>query len=245
MKIYILEDEVNIQHYLFSLVDKIPYLQLVGFSAEIEKAAREIPIIQPDLVLADIQLKDGNSFTLFEKIALDFHLIFITAYNQYAIQALNLGAFGYILKPVDERIFFETIEKCYKKQETFRFKEQQIQIAERIFKQDKSIQKIALKNSDATYIVAFDEIVYCSSDKGYTTFILKDGSNILVSKVLKEYEVLLPNEKFIRCHQSYLVNSSCIKTYYKDGFLEMNNKHKIPVSDRRKSQIIQFFENIQ
>jgi two-component system LytT family response regulator len=84
--------------------------------------------------------------------------------------------------------------------------------------------------------------VYCQSDKGYTTFHLIDGSKILVSKVLKEYENLLPNTIFIRCHQSFLVNVNYITKYFKDGQLELSTKQLIPVSDRKK-EIVQAYIN--
>ncbi|MFV0565101.1 MAG: LytR/AlgR family response regulator transcription factor [Flavobacteriaceae bacterium] len=244
MTIYILEDEPNILKYLLSLTAQMPYLQVLGHTDSIARAVDEIPKFCPELILADIQLTDGISFDLFEQIETNAQLIFITAYNQFAIKALNLGAFAYLLKPIDEKEFFDAIERCYKKQESFKFQRQQVQIAEEMFKQKDDIQKIALKNSDATYIVSFNDIVYCQSDKGYTTFVLRDGSNILVSKVIKEYESLLPSNRFIRCHQSYLVNTAFIKTFYKDGVLEMKNGDKVSVSERKKNQVVRFLNSV-
>lgn len=103
MKLYILEDEVRILQHLLQVIQDISYVEVVGHAAEIAKAAREIPALKPDIILADIRLKDGDSFRLFHEIGNDgFQVIFLTAYDQYAIQALNMGAFGYLLKPIDE-----------------------------------------------------------------------------------------------------------------------------------------------
>ncbi len=244
MKVYILEDEVNILKYILSLVDKIPYLQVVGYAADIHKAQNEISQYQPELILADIQLKDGNSFSLLSNIKTNAYVIFITAYNQYAIDALNIGAFAYLLKPIDPSIFEETIDRCYRKGQAYKFNQQQAEIAANRYRGVTKAERIALKSFDFTQIVSVKDIIYCQSDKGYTTFFLDDGSKILVSKILKEYESILPESIFIRCHQSYLANTSYIRKYFKDGYLEMTNGDHVPVSDRKRQVVLDYIESI-
>ncbi len=244
MKVYILEDELNILKYILSLVEKIPYLQVVGYAADIGKAQIEISTYQPELILADIQLKDGNSFSLLSTVETNAYIIFITAYNQYAIDALNIGAFGYLLKPIDPSAFEDTIDRCYRKDQAYKFNQQQIEIAAGRYRDATPIEKIALKSLDYTQIVPVSDIIYCQSDKGYTTFFLNDGSKIMVSKILKEYEGILPETVFIRCHQSYLANTAYIRKYFKDGYLEMTNGDQIPVSDRKRQVVIDYIESI-
>ena len=115
LKIYILEDEENILRYIRRILDEIPYVAVVGSAASIKKAQIEIPRELPDLILSDIQLKDGISLELLANLNLDTHIIFITAFNQYAMEALNLGAIGYLTKPIDPNLLVEKIEQCYKK----------------------------------------------------------------------------------------------------------------------------------
>lgn len=245
MKVYILEDEINILKHIISLVEAIPYLQIVGYSAEISKAQTEIPNLKPDLILSDIQLTDGSSFTLFQSIDIsDIPVIFITAYNQYAIEALNIGAFAYLLKPVDQEIFNETLDRCFQKKEQFRFEKNQMELARNHYTEKETIKRIALKSIDYTQIIQIADIVYCQSDKGYTTFFLNDGNKIVVSKVLKEYETLLPATVFIRCHQSFLVNVNYISKYYKDGNLQLTTKDLIPVSERKKEIVLDYLNQI-
>lgn len=98
-----------------SLLDAIPYVQIVGYSPSIAQAERELLESNPDLILADIQLKDGSSLSFLSELKLDINTIFITAFNQYAIEALNIGAIAYLLKPLVPEQFMEAIEKCYKK----------------------------------------------------------------------------------------------------------------------------------
>ena len=244
MKVYILEDEMNILKYILSLVEKMPYLQVVGYAADIGKAQIEIPKYHPELILADIQLKDGNSFSLLNTVETNAYVIFITAYNQYAIDALNIGAFAYLLKPIDPAAFEETIDRCYRKDQAYKFNQQQIEIAASRYRGSTPTEKIALKSLDYTQIVPVNDIIYCQSDKGYTTFFLNDGSKIMVSKILKEYESILPEKVFIRCHQSYLANTAYIRKYFKDGYLEMANGDQIPVSDRKRQVVIDYIESI-
>lgn len=245
MKVYILEDEINILKHIISLVEAIPYLQIVGYSAEISKAQIEIPNMKPDLILSDIQLTDGSSFTLFQNIDIsDIPVIFITAYNQYAIESLNIGAFAYLLKPIDTEVFNETLDRCFQKKEQFRFERNQMELARNHYTEKETIKRIALKSVDYTQIIQIADIVYCQSDKGYTTFFLNDGNKIVVSKVLKEYETLLPATVFIRCHQSFLVNVNYISKYYKDGNLQLTTKDLIPVSERKKEIVIDYLNQI-
>ncbi|WP_118975285.1 LytR/AlgR family response regulator transcription factor [Taibaiella koreensis] len=242
MTVYLLEDETNILKHILSLVQDIPYLQLVGYSDTVAKARQELPRLKPELILADIQLKDGNSFELFKDSDTDAHTIFITAYNQYAIDALNLGAFAYLLKPVDTAVFTDTVHRCFIKSEAYRFSRQQLELSASHYGGKGSLQRLALKSLSYTQIVDIEDILYCQSDKGYTTFHLKNDKPVLVCKVIKEYEALLPKDIFLRCHQSYLVNTRHISKYYKAGYIEMVNGIEIPISERKKSYVQEFIE---
>lgn len=244
MKVYILEDEINILKYIIALVEDLPYLKMVGYAQDIEKGKKEIVALQPDLILADIQLKDGNSFTLFNEIELNAQVVFITAYDQYAMDALNLGAFAYLLKPVDPDEFEQTMERCYKNKQEITQQKQQLQLSQNFYEHKKVLDRIALPGERYTQIVNIENILYCQSDKGYTTFYLKDGDSILVSKILKEYERLLPDDIFLRCHQSYLVNLNYIKRYFRDGEIEMTNGNRVYVSERKKHLIVDYLNSL-
>ncbi|WCM42661.1 LytTR family DNA-binding domain-containing protein [Flavobacterium sp. CBA20B-1] len=244
MKVYILEDESHILQYIISLVDEIPYLQLVGYSPNIAKAKMEIPDLQPDIILSDIQLEDGNSLSMFAEIQTDAQIIFITAYDQYAIQALNLGALAYLLKPLDTDAFRTSIDKCYQKTENSGLHQQQVNLALQHLSGQQFPKKIALRSADVIEIVNIEDIIYCKGDKGYTTFYLQDNSKILVSKVLKEFENILPSQHFVRCHQSYLIHTTFLKKYYKDGQVEMSNGDIIPVSQRKRAELLQLIDTL-
>ncbi|MFL9835702.1 LytR/AlgR family response regulator transcription factor [Chryseobacterium terrae] len=244
MKIYILEDEINIMKYIISIVDKIPHCEIVGYSDEIAIAKTDIPRLNPDVVLADIELKDGDSFTLFSSMEkIDFQILFVTAFNEFAIKALNIGAVGYLLKPIDENEFKEQLNKCFKKNQEYKVFENQISISKQQYHLENEIApKLILKCSDFIQIVEMKDIMYCKSDKGYTTFYFQDGSSTMVSKVLKEYESIMPSQTFLRCHQSFLINVNFMKKYFREGILQMKDGYKIPVSDRKKAELMNYFQ---
>ena len=242
MNIYILEDEKNIYNYLLQLLAKIPFVKVIGHSPSISKAMKEIPVLKPDLVLADIKLEDGLSLSLFSQIEINFQLIFITAFNQYAIDALNLGALAYLLKPIVPLKLNESIYRCSKKQDTEFIQKLQLDLALLKINTNEAPTRIALSGTDFTQIILIEDIVYCQGDQGYTTFYLKNGSKIVVSKVLKDYEELLSEKVFIRCHQSYIVNINAVDKYYREGYLELFSKEKIPVSERKKKVVKEFIE---
>jgi len=247
MKLYILEDEIRILQHILQIVNRIDYLEVIGSSAEIAVAAKEIPALKPDIILADIRLKDGDSFHLFHEIGInDFQVVFLTAYDQYAIQALNLGAFGYLLKPIEEVSLTALLHKCFHHREHEKFEQQQLAVSRDYYLAQGlgASKRIALKSVEFIEVVSIEDIMYCKSDKGYTTFYLNNGHDILVSKGLKEYESLLTPFGFLRCHQSYLVNFKYVKKYYREGYLQMENKESIIVSSRKKEEVLRYLENI-
>ncbi|WP_316805287.1 LytTR family DNA-binding domain-containing protein [Pedobacter nototheniae] len=247
MKLYILEDEIHIMQHILQIVQKLNHFSVVGYSGEVAKAAAEIPLLKPEIILADIRLKDGDSFALFNDMGMeDFQVIFLTAYDQYAIQALNMGAFGYLLKPIDETALAEVLDRCYRQREQEHFDHQQLEVARNHYLSQGigGTKRIALKSFEYIEIVDVEDIMYCKSDKGYTTFYLKNKREILVSKGLKEYEAMLTLLGFLRCHQSYLINFQCVKKYYREGFLQMQNDEKIPVSSRKKEEVLRYLQNI-
>jgi two-component system LytT family response regulator len=247
MKLYILEDEIRILQHLLQVVRNIPYVEVLGHAAEVAKAIEEVPALKPDIILADIRLKDGDSFRLFEEIGNDgYQVIFLTAYDQYAIQALNMGAFGYLLKPIDEAALREMLDKCFLHRQQEQLDRRQLEIARQHYTAQGagSARRIALKRVEYMEIVSIEDIMFCKSDKGYTTFYLKDKRDILVSKGLIEYESILIPHGFIRCHQSYLVNFQYVKKYYREGVLQMMNNEQIPVSSRKKEEVLRYLENM-
>ncbi|MDX1447254.1 LytTR family DNA-binding domain-containing protein [Lishizhenia sp.] len=232
MKTVIIDDEKQIREGLKILVNNIPDLEVVGEAENIEEGEQLINSLSPDLVLLDIQLKQNTGFHLLDKIPnKNFHLIFITAYNEYAIKAFKYNAFDYLLKPIDPEELEGTINRL-REQKNIQA-EQLIQAS----KKNNDLKRLVVKTTEQIYILPLDEIVRCEADLGYTHFHMSSGKRILSSKTLKEYNSLLPDETFIRIHQSHLVNLKYITSYNKKGHVQLQNNMEIPVSVRKRSMV--------
>lgn len=247
IKVYVLEDEKIILRHLLQILNEMPDIKVLGYTEGIAEAKVEIPLLKPDVILADIRLKDGNSFQLFDEIGTEnFQIVFLTAYDQYAIEALNLGALGYLLKPVNKESLHAMLDKCRQHRGQMTVDPERVTLAKDHYLSPETPlnRRIALKSQEYIEIVSMDDILYCKSDKSYTSFFLTDKREVLVSKGLKLYENMLARCGFLRCHQSYLVNFLYVKKYYREGFLEMTNKEMIPVSIRKKEEVLLYLENL-
>ena len=241
MKALIIEDKAYIRKGLRSLLETINYdIQVIGECSSVKDALIVTNACNPDLVFLDINLADGNAFDFLEQIEnLNFKVIFITAYHEYALKALKFGAVDYILKPVD----IEELEIALKKVKSTPVVEQQqrIKAVRTIYNPDDS--KLVLSLQDSFQVIALNELIYCESDKGYTTFYCVSNKKYLVSKTIKEFEERLLNSHFIRPHQSFIINLNFIDKYDKAGTVYLKNGKKIPVSSRKKGEFLSTFLN--
>jgi two-component system LytT family response regulator len=196
-------------------------------------------------VLLDIKMDDGTGFDLLKQIEpVDFKVIFVTAYDQYAIHAIKFSALDYLLKPVDPDDLIQAVEKA-EKLLVQELNQQLGVLADNMQTQDRLKKKIILKTFDNIHLVKVSDIVYCESDDNYTRFHLENKS-ILVSTTLKEYEEMLGEYGFFRAHRSYLVNLGHIETFEKadGGAIILTNDKKVPVSSRKKEQLLDLLERI-
>jgi two-component system LytT family response regulator len=240
LKTLIIEDEPAIRKELEWLASQEKSLKLEGTAHSVTSALQLIKDIDPHLVLMDIQLTDGTAFDILNKLENpSFHIIFITAYDHFAIKAIKFGALDYLLKPIDGEEFSTTILKLNKKLSDANHSDQ-INIAkEQHAKNVISINSTLCINSvDCLQMIKLNEIIYLSGEGSYTQFHLENNKKTTASKPLKYYEELLPAEFFLRTHQSYVVNKNFIDKYLKTGVLVMTDLSEIPVALRRKDFVL-------
>ncbi|PCJ64090.1 MAG: DNA-binding response regulator [Bacteroidetes bacterium] len=236
MKALIVEDKEHIrkglQLLLASLDDKII---VIGECESVKEAVVVTNACKPDLIFLDINLTDGTGFDFLDQTKhLQFKIIFITAYEEYALQALKIGAVDYLLKPVDIEELKAAIHKVSAL--TLETQKQQISTARKVLNDDDDTLVLSLQES--FQVIDLKELMYCESDKGYTTFYLNNGKRYLASKSLKGFEEKLSNESFTRPHQSFIVNLKYIDKYDKSGTIHLKNGAKIPVSSRKKDSFL-------
>lgn len=201
----------------------------------------------PDLVFLDIQLSDGTGFDLLKQLPkINFKVVFITAYEEFALRAFQFSAIDYLLKPLNPVEFFKALNKA----EVLHEKENQHKHLEALLSHlnpnDKKKRKLVLRTAESIHLVDIQGIIRCEANSGYTEFFLDTGKTILVSKGLVEYDDLLSNCGFIRTHQSHLININFIESYEKTdgGYILMHDKSVVPVSNRKKENIIRLFEQL-
>lgn len=241
MKAIIVEDKAYIRKGLSNLLDLIDSkVEVIGECESVKEAVIITNTCKPDLIFLDINLTDGSAFDFLDQTEyLDFKIIFITAYEEFALQALKIGAADYILKPVD----IKDLEIALKKVENLPIAEQKQQIknVKSIWNNEES--KIILSLHDSFQVIDLNELMYCETDKGYTTFYCNSGKKYMVSKTLKAFEEQLTAANFIRPHQSFMVNLKFIDKYDKSGTIHLKIGKKIPVSTRKKEHFVTSFLN--
>ena len=247
-KIMIVDDEKPTRELIKNM--------LLGFDMELEiniesnnikTALEQFDIFHPDILLLDIQMPDGNGFDVLRKIDQEkIHVIFITAYQEYAIQAIKFSAVDYILKPIDARELKESIEKAL---ELMHFDQQNIKESLKVLEENlipQKRKKLVLRTQESNYIVSIDDIIRCESDKNYTFFYLQEGKKILVSKTLKDFDILLSPYNFCRVQQSHLINLNFVDRYDKidGGSVIMKDNSSVPLSPQKKDIFFKMLEEL-
>lgn len=239
-KAVIVEDEPMSSELLQTVLnDYCPEIRVTGISENVENAFLTINREQPDVVFLDIHIPGGSGFKLLELFShVNFSVIFTTSYDQYAIRAIQFSALDYLLKPIN----LDELRSAIKRLSEKRAASFNIYNSQNNIQGDK--QRIALPCLDGLMLVSLGEIIYCEGANNYAFFYLRSGEKILVSRTLKDCEILLAGNSFLRVHQSYLINLDFVKKYNKGsgGNIVMINDAVIPVSERKK---IEFLSRVQ
>lgn len=248
MKVAIIDNEDNIRLGLKQIIHAYcPDVKELKEANGVSSGYDLIVSFRPDIVFLDMEMDDGTGVDLLKKFQeYDFQLIFITAHEKYALDAIKFSAIDFLLKPVDAEELVTCILKAQKRLNNQHL-QQQIQVLRESMESLKSGDaKIVLRDSESIYFVKISDIIRCESEKSYTTFIFHQHKNITVSKGLKDFEEMLEKHGFIRTHQSHLVNISKIMRFDRGdgGSLVMENNDVVPVSQRKREEILELFKNI-
>lgn len=243
----IVEDEEMARNVLKSLLAQ--YCKDVMICAEADDVVSGKTIIEayrPDLVFLDIEMPGGSGFKLLNSIEnINFETIFITAYEQFAIKAIRHDALDYLLKPVDPKELVAAVEKVKETKLKKSLERQYDNILKNLNPDQLVVRKISLSTSDKIHLIDVDNIIRCESDNYYTIIYFKDGSNLMVTKTLKEIEQKLEEFGFVRTHKSHLVNLRCIMNFIKDEMMVvMEDGVKVPVSKRKKESIMEVIKSL-
>ena len=242
LKAIIVEDEKTSRDILKNYLQKYcPQVQVLGEAENVDQALVLIKSNWLDLVFLDVEMPYGNAFDLLEKVGNhNFETIFVTAYNQYAIEALNKHASYYLLKPISIDELIKAVDYVTEVKE----KENELQNAVLKPKTVSENSKITIPTQEGFEVLEIQEILYAKADDNYTHLFLKSGQKKLISKTLKYFEDALKESSFARIHKSYLVNVNYIVNYKKGkgGTVILDGGKELSVSSSRKGELLAFFK---
>lgn len=245
LKAIIVDDEKNaIKNLQTILHNYYTDINIVATCNTVDEAYKSINEHKPDLVFLDIDL--GNNKTAFDLLKLfpvqTFKIIFVTAFNDFAIKAIKYAALDYVLKPVDETELIQAVNKAIKGS----YDVDNVELFKQQMHNASLADKIALNLGNSTEVVAVNDIISIEADKSYTSVTLLNKEKLFVSKSISEFEELLIEKGFYRIHKSFLINISHIKNYsHKDGgTVTLINKEIVPVSDRKKTAFFKKLDDL-
>ena len=240
LRTLIIDDELSNRQYISGLLEKhFSNVEVVGEADGVATGIEAIHTYSPDLVLLDIRMEEGEGFDILSQMGtIDFKIIFITAFEEYALKAIKFSALEYLLKPVT----LQDLKKAIEKAERQVIRDLHVQLAElNTNLQSINNKKIVLRSVDKLLIIPVQDIVHAEADRNYSNFFTKNGKKITVSYPLKDYEDMLIEQGFFRIHKSHIVNLSCIESYVRSdgGYVTLNDGSNLPVADRKKAALLE------
>ncbi len=240
INVAIVDDEKNCVEVLEKLLFECNQnINIVGTANSVESALRLIEENKNDIhiLFLDIHIPGGNGFSVIKNLTnIKFQIVFTTAFDQYAINAIRFSALDYLLKPINQNELQNSLDKF---ESVLPNKTEIIEIFKEKLLQNKLFDKLAIQTQSEIVFIELNNIIYLESDKNYTTIYLENGKKIVASKNLGYFEETLATNGFIRTHSFYIVNLSKIKKYIKGktGLLELSNGASIEVSAKRKNEL--------
>lgn len=242
IKAIIVDDEpLSISNLIYVLKSVAPDIEIIYTSNDPEEALPKIEELRPDLVFLDIEMPYMNGFLLYDKISGKKPLVvFVTAFDEYAVMAFKINAVDYLLKPLDIDLIQETIQRVKERLSL----DKNSDIEQIVLKTIHSLKnRLSISTTEGVKFVDFNDVIYISSDNSYTTFHLEStDKKIIASKGLKEYEAKLPYN-FVRIHHQHIVNTEYIDSYLKGrgGKVLLKNGIELDVSQRKKDSLFRDF----
>lgn len=248
LRAILIDDEKNCTEVLkLQLETYCPEVEIVQIENHPELGVAAIRNEKPDIVFLDVEMPTLNGFGVLEKTRdIPFEVVFTTAHQDYAIQAIRYSAVDYLVKPVQADELIAAVHRLKEKRPIEQVQKQLDLLLHQMQKPNQSLEKVALSTSDGMEIVNVGEILYCEAQSNYTMFHFQNQSKILVSKPLKKMEELLKMHPFYRVHQSYLVNLAHVQKYVRSdgGYLVLPGKIPISVANSRKEGLVRKLQNL-
>lgn len=242
----IVDDEEDARFMLRSLIERhfSDQIEVAGEADSVSDGVALINQLKPELLFLDIRMNRETGFDLLQAIDnKDFEVVFVTAYDEYAVNAFRFSAMGYLMKPVKISALREIVESFVKKSSEDRNDaKKRLKILIENYGDDRKIHKLVIPNMEGFRVVDIEEIIRLEGDRNYTHFILRNGKRILATKTLGDYDALLHEFGFFRIHQSTVVNLRHVMAFHRnDNTVEMVDGAQSSVSRLRKAAFLEKF----
>ncbi len=246
IKAILIDDEEDAIFMLRNLMERHfkNIIQVVAEANEVSKAVDVIIANNPDVVFLDIRMREGTGFDVLERIEnKKFEVVFVTAFDQYAIKAFNFSALGYLMKPIRITELKMVVENLHKRIESLKgSSENRLKVLVENYSDERKIKKLVISNMEGFKVIALEDIIRLEGDRNYTHFVLSENKKITTSKTIGEYEELLTSHGFFRVHQSTIVNLRLVVGYRKnEEQIAMADGKLIKLSRHRKADFIKRF----
>jgi two-component system LytT family response regulator len=242
LKAVIVDDELASRAALANYLGKYcPEVQVAGFGDSVKTGLAAIAAHQPDIVFLDVEMPYGNAFDLLEQAGdAAFETVFVTAYDHYALKALNFSAAYYLLKPIDIDELIGAVQKIRLGKEKYQHSFHTKILVENLQATGKQLRKIVLPSMEGFEVIQVKDIIRCQANDNFTDFFMADGSRILICRTLKFYEDVLSDFDFLRVHKSHLINLHQVKKYLKGkgGQVMMTDGAVVDVSPQKKQDLL-------
>ena len=241
----IVDDEPHAIRSLETQLRKVGNIDIVATCEKVEEAKQAISTHHPDLLFLDVELSDNTGFELLENIAdHSFDVIFTTAYEQYALQAIKASALDYLMKPVKLEELALAINKHLSKKEHQSINKQ-VEVLFEHYKNNNAVKTLALPSPDGIEFISIDDIIRLESDSNYTNFYLTNNRKIVIARTLKDYEQVLSGSGFFRIHNSHIINLRYLDKYFKGdgGYVRMKDGSNADVSRHRKEEFMKMISH--
>lgn len=247
IKALIIDDEPSAVKTLTLLLSHyVPEITELKSTNDPHDGLRLLKSWQPDLLFLDIQMPIMTGFGLLKQLPeINFNIIFTTAHDQYAIEAIRFSALDYLMKPIDGEELQQAINRYTQKQASaINSKSLYNNLLHNIHATDRKEFKLALATTEGTFFYKPEEIIRLEGESNYTKFFFTGNKTLLTSKTLKEYEEILSNHSFIRIHKSHIVNKAYVVNYSGDGLLTMVDNSRVEISRRRREEVMEQLKSL-
>ena len=246
----IIDDEPSAVSLLTNMLQKFcsQWIRVIGTGNDAEEGRCLIQSLRPDIVFLDIQMPGCNGIELARSLGTDScHIIFVTAYDHYAIEAFRVNAIDYLLKPVDAAELQRVVQKLVEKMQRVEHTEDlQWKKLEQLFTTRQHDSRIGIMMADKVVFIPVQEIIYCEASGPYTHIYTSENKKLVTCKSLGEFEDQLKDHQFFRIHHSYLINLKKLREFKKNdgGYVVMDNNARLEIAQRRRAAFLDIIATV-